>query len=401
MVSRSEKRIYKAIGLMSGTSMDGIDVAAIETDGHEHVVTGPSLSVPYTASFRDDLAQAVRDGAQLTDRDTRPGCLSRVEDELTRFHASGVDAFLREHDLSARDFDVIGFHGHTVWHQPPPSADYTQSQHDSETNGGVSQAPTGVTVQIGVGQDLADATGIDVVYDMRAKDVAAGGQGAPMVPIFHRALVGRLPTRPVAIVNVGGVGNVTWVGETGRVLAFDTGPGNALIDDFVSAHTNQGFDEAGAMARRGTPDKALLSKLLRHAFFFTAPPKSLDRNAFSPSPKELGRLVTDDAIATLTAFTAKSIATAVQHMPQEPMLWVIAGGGRKNRTLMEMLAGEVENAVVPAEALELDGDMLEAQAWGYLAVRRLLNLAQTFPTTTGVPEPVCGGVIAKSRSREA
>ncbi len=360
----------RAIGLMSGTSMDGIDIALIETDGEQRVRRFSGISVPYDDDFRGRLRQALRDAAGLFDRKARPGCLAAVEQELTTRHAALVTRFIGNLALQPSAIDVIGFHGQTVLHKPE----------------------AGLTVQLGDGGRLAELTGIDVVSDLRAADVAAGGQGAPLVPVYHRALVSGLPQRPIVVVNIGGVANVTWIGQRGELIAFDTGPGNAMIDDWMRSRAATAFDLEGKVAAEGRVREDYLAEYLRHSHFSAPPPKSLDRNAF---PIELvDELTLADGAATLTALTAASIARSREHMPTEPALWVVAGGGRKNRTLMSMIAGRVENAVVPAEAVGLDGDLLEAEAWAYLAVRSRLGLPVTFPGTTGVTRPMTAGVWA-------
>jgi len=364
-------KTMRAIGLMSGTSMDGIDVALIETDGENHVERRACLTVPYDAPFRSDLAAALGEAAALTDRSARPGCLAAVEQELTRRHTAAVGQLLAQGTMKAADVGVVGFHGQTVLHAPERR----------------------LTVQIGDGLALAHQTGLDVVYDLRAADVAAGGQGAPLAPVYHRALAARLPGRPVAVVNIGGVGNVTWIGRDGTLIAFDTGPGNALLDDWMLRHTGRAVDAEGSIAARGKVDDAALTALLTHDYFGRVPPKSLDRNAFSLEPVQ--HLSLEDGAATLAAFTATSLARAREHFPEEPKLWVISGGGRRNKTLMAMLASHVESAVAPAEATGFDGDAVEAEAWAYMAVRSLKGLPITFPGTTGVQSPLTGGVLAR------
>jgi anhydro-N-acetylmuramic acid kinase len=378
----------RALGLMSGTSMDGIDVALIDTDGEDRVVRGPSATFAYAPDFRRRLAEAIDDARGLTDRTARPGCLAAAERELTVRHAAAVEHFLADQGLSASAIDVIGFHGQTVLHVAG-----TRSCLSSRTARAVTAAPT-VTVQIGDGAELARRTGIDVVWDLRAADAAAGGQGAPLVPVYHRAMAARLPERPVAVVNIGGVANVTWIGRDGTLIAFDTGPGNALIDDWMLRHTGRAVDADGATAAGGRVDEAALTALLMSPYFGRLPPKSLDRNAFAIDPV-LGLSLADGA-ATLTAFTAAGIARGRAHFPQQPQLWIICGGGRRNRTLMAMLAAGVESAVVPAEAVGFDGDAVEAEAWAYLAVRSLKGLPITFPGTTGVAAPMTGGVLAQT-----
>ncbi len=247
-------------------------------------------------------------------------------------------------------------------------------------------------MQLGDGGALARRAGVDVVFDLRAADVSAGGQGAPLVPAYHRARTARLEDRPIAILNIGGVANVTYVARDGTLTAFDTGPGNALIDDWMRQRTGHAIDKDGALAATGNVDDKALHYLLSLPFFAKLPPKSLDRNAF---PLEaVDHLSPADGAATLTVFTAESIARARAFMPEEPRLWIVAGGGRKNRSLMRAIAARVENAVVPAEAVHLDGDHLEAEAWAYLAVRSVMGLPITFPGTTGVQEPMTGGVLA-------
>ena len=383
-------KLMRALGLMSGTSLDGIDVALIVTDGESHVERGPCQTFPYNAEMRSLLAQAIADAKDLTDRNARPGALPHAERALTQQHAAAVLGFLHTHEIARETIDVIGFHGQTVLHRAPGPREVTLM------NGTVVNAMgLGLTVQLGLGGELANATQVPVVFDMRAADIEAGGQGAPLVPAYHRALVASLPQRPVAIVNIGGVANVTFVGRTDDMLAFDMGPGNALIDDAVHAATGAAYDAGGALAVNGRVQPDILTAYMSHSYFAQVPPKSLDRNAFDPSLVAALRL--EDAVATLTAFTAEAIARSRAYMPMEPQLWIVCGGGRKNKTLMRMIAERVENAVVPAEAVGLGGDGIEAEAWGYLAVRSLRGLPLTYPRTTGVPEPICGGRLSKPR----
>jgi anhydro-N-acetylmuramic acid kinase len=379
-------KLLRALGLMSGTSMDGIDVALIETDGEDAVVRGASATFAYDAAFRGRLAAAIEDARGLTYRSARPGCLAEVERELTARHADAARQFLAGQAMAASDIDVIGFHGQTVLHVAG-----TRSFANAPDARVMTVTPT-LTVQLGDGRELAQRTGVNVVYDLRAADVAAGGQGAPLAPVYHRAMAARLPERPVAVVNIGGVANVTWIGRDGTLIAFDTGPGNALIDDWMLRHTGEAVDAGGATAAGGKVDEAALRTLSMHPYFAQLPPKSLDRNAFAVDP--VLPLSVADGAATLTAFTAASLARAREHFPEQPRLWAICGGGRRNRTRMAMLAAEVESAVVPIEAVGFDGDAVEAEAWAYLAVRSLRSLPITFPGTTGVAAPTCGGVLA-------
>ena len=366
-------KLKRAIGLMSGTSMDGIDIALIETDGQAVLRHGPAFTFPYSDSFKSRLKDATAAARSLRARDERPGVLGIAEQYLTDLHAEAIGYFLEDTQLKPADIDVIGFHGHTVLHAPERR----------------------LTVQIGDGARLAKATGIQVVHDMRAADVSAGGEGAPLVPIYHQALAIQLGKRPAAFVNIGGVANVTFISDEhdAELIAFDTGPGNALIDDWMLKHAATAFDADGETALNGTADETILHDMLSAHYFIEPPPKSLDRDAFDGAGVN-GLSLTNGA-ATLAAFTAESIARAREHFPQEPAIWVICGGGRKNRAIMTRLAERVENAVVPIEALGLNGDSIEAEAWAYMAVRALEGLPLTFPGTTGVPGPTTGGVIVR------
>jgi len=367
-----------AIGLMSGTSYDGVDVALIETDGEEISSLGPTGYRPYSDQERDLLRRAIAVATNLGDRTERPKILAQVEELVTDMHAEAVEAFLAANGMAASAVGVVGFHGQTVLHRPD----------------------RGLTVQIGNGPALAARLGIPVVYDFRAADVAAGGQGAPVVPVFHRALVRQLKrAHPVGVLNLGGVANVTFIDGNVELIAFDTGPGNALIDDFVRMRTGQPRDDDGRTAAAGKVDEDAVARVLKHPFFAKAPPKSLDRNAFRHWAMEEGRLTeksTEDALATLTAVTAASVAHATKVLPRAPAGWLVAGGGTRNPTLMRMLAQRLAPvSIETAGAVGWSADALEAQAFAYLAVRSLKGLPLTFPTTTGVPRPLTGGVLVR------
>ncbi len=349
------------LGLMSGTSMDGVDAALIETDGVKVTAFGPSLFLDYDEPFRERL----RDVLGLPDP---PADLVL---DLTMRHVQAVRQLLAMPDAQA---DLIGFHGHTVLHRPQ------QRQ----------------TLQIGDGQLLAGETGIDVVADFRSNDVAQGGQGAPLVPVFHAALADNLE-KPLALLNIGGVANVTYIGPNGGVLAFDTGPGNALIDDWMLAMTGYPIDLDGRLAQDGVVDKDAVEEFLGHSWFSAPPPKSLDRDEFSLLAKGLmGGLAPADGAATLCAFTARSVVRAVDFLPRIPKRWLVAGGGRKNPVMMAALRRGLNVPVDAVEAVGWQGDALEAQAFAYLAARSVAGLPISFPSTTGVPEPMTGGRLFKA-----
>ena len=365
---------YRAIGLMSGTSLDGIDIAFLETDGEAQVRPGPFATRPYSDAERRLLRAALADARGLTDATQRPGILPQAEAFLTRAHGEAVQGFCREHGLDLASVDLIGFHGQTVLHQPGNR----------------------LTVQIGDGQELADALGRPVAFDFRTADVMAGGQGAPLVPVYHRALAaGAALTGTVGFLNIGGVANATILSGAAEPLACDTGPGNALIDDFMFARTGAPFDANGALAAQGQPDEALLARWLAHPFFDQAPPKSLDRNAFNVSG--LDQLSDADGAATLTAFTARATGCLLRHVPERPTLWIACGGGVYNKTLLLMLENELGAEIRVSDEFGWNASALEAQAFAYLGVRAAKGLALTFPGTTGVHAPMSGGRVVQPR----
>ncbi len=359
----SKERLL-ALGLMSGTSCDGVDAALVETDGRAAIACGPWLSEPYDEAFHDRLRSVLGGRGDIT----------AVERELTERHARAAQDLLARRGIAANEIDVIGFHGQTILHEP---------EH-------------GRTWQIGDGALLARLTGIDVVNDFRTADVAAGGQGAPLVPLFHAALAAALP-RPLAVLNIGGVANVTWIGEEGvdgEIVAFDTGPGNAMLNDWTLRHTGRPADIGGALAGSGRVDAGVLSALLKHAYFERPAPKSLDRDAFDPAPLE--GLSAGDGAATLVAFTTAAVARAQPLFPRPVRRWLVAGGGRHNPAIMAALAERLGAPVAPVEAVGWDGDALEAQAFAYLAVRSLRGLPLSLPTTTGVRRPASGGQLHRA-----
>jgi anhydro-N-acetylmuramic acid kinase len=361
--------LLKALGVMSGTSMDGVDIAMLGTDGEATAERGAFASEPYPAALRARIAEGLDAARAITERSQRPAVLAALETELTDFHGKAILGYLGRTGIEAAAIDVIGYHGHTVLHRPEQ----------------------GLTVQLGDGAMLARMTGRPVVNDLRAADMRAGGEGAPLVPVYHRMLAGRAPDRPVAFINIGGVANVTWVGRDGALLAFDCGPGNALMDDWALRHTGQPVDVDGALARSGKADEAVLRTYLLNGFLERPAPKSLDRGDFTLTPVE--QLSAADGAATLARLTAATIARAAAWFPEQPTWWIVGGGGRRNRFLMELLAWHLTAPVAPAEALGLDGDAIEAEAWAYLAVRSLKGLPITFPTTTRVSRPTTGGVL--------
>lgn len=364
-----------AVGMMSGTSMDGVDVAAIETDGVVVGDFGPTLFRPYSEAERGLLRAALAAGPALRDRAERPPVLAEAERVVTEAHADALARFFAQEGFDRNSVSVVGFHGQTVFHDPSRR----------------------LTVQIGDGLALARHCAVPVVYDFRAADVAAGGQGAPLVPVYHAALAARAGLAwPVGVLNLGGVGNLTWIGGAGTgaddLIAFDTGPANALIDDWCLEKTGRTLDQDGRLAASGRVDAAALDRLMDDPYFEAAPPKSLDRNAFSRAP--VAGLSVEDGAATLTAFTAATVAKALAVVPRRPETLVVAGGGARNPTLLAMIGQRAQTRVVAATEIGWSTDFLEAQAFAFLAVRHLEGLPLSYPGTTGVPHPCRGGVLA-------
>lgn len=356
------------IGTMSGTSMDGIDAALLETDGEMRSRPGATYFRAYSKGEREVIEAAMM--ACYAARGRAEPEIARAESVVREGHLEAINNLINAAGLSAKDVDLVGFHGQTVFHAPDE----------------------GVTIQIGDGEKLAKASGIDVACDFRSKDVAAGGQGAPLVPIFHKAmmLAGSVPL-PAAVVNIGGVANVTIITD-GGLSAFDTGPGNALIDDWIRGRTSRKFDEWGRIAGEGRINEIFVNQMMSHPFFDRPSPKSLDRNMFEI--KALDRASLADGAATLTAFSARTIARALEGHKITTLF--VTGGGANNRTMMRMLQDAAGILPQDVEPLGYDGDFVEACAFAYLAARVEKGLAITFPATTGVKEPIPGGTIFKA-----
>ncbi len=368
-----------AMGLMCGTSMDGVDAAMLCTDGVGIAAFGPALEMTpaYNADQRSLLEHVMRQEAQGR---AKADEMSRAIRAVTDIHIAAVTA------LRARlvhDAAVIGFHGQTVFHDPD----------------------AGRTVQIGDAARLAQSAILPVIADFRSADMDAGGEGAPLAPFFHFALAQHIGARePLVFLNIGGVANVTWVDpskakpeEPGALLAFDTGPGNALVNDWMARHGEEPLDRDGAAAAQGRVAEDRLSQNATDAYVARKPPKSLDRNSFALAGERMAGLSMNDGAATLTALTVRTIAASVAHMPSPPARWLVCGGGRHNPEMIRLLNESLSAPVEPVEAVGLDGDMLEAQAFAYLAVRSTRGLPISAPGTTGCTEPTVGGVLSAPR----
>lgn len=355
------------IGAISGTSMDGIDIGVVTTDGTRVQAFGPGRMVPYSAALRAALQDFLTEPSRA-EHDP----LTALEEQVTDAFTSAIAGFMQAEGLNKSNIQLIGLHGQTVFHRPERR----------------------FTRQLGLGARMAADLGIDVVDSFRLADVAIGGHGAPFAPLYHAALAHDLP-QPLMVLNLGGVGNVTYLdGE--QIIAFDTGPASALIDDLVLRRYGLPYDDGGRISQRGTLDTAILAELMANPFFDHPAPKSLDRNDFHRRAKAVETLADDDAVATLTAFTIAATVAALRHVPSRPVRWLVTGGGRHNLGFMRGLANGLGVPVEPVETVGWNGDLIEAQCFGFLAVRSLHGLPLSLPTTTGVPHPMPGGVLHKA-----
>lgn len=363
----AEKAVW-AMGLMSGTSLDGVDAALVRTDGESIAEIGPAITVPYDLKLQHEIREVIY----------RRGDTARVARDLTLAHADVVHELLKDAEMKFSEVSFLGFHGQSIDHRPDE----------------------GITVQIGDPALLADRTGIDVIADFRRRDIACGGQGAPLVPLYHAALVRKMDL-PVAVLNIGGMANVTWVGRSEHaerliahdIIAFDTGPGNVLLNEWAGLHTGTYYDVDGKLALEGEVDESVVAHLMADAYFKQHPPKSLDRNYFSIDAVKHFSSV--DGAATLAAFTIASILNAEQYFPTSANRWIVVGGGRHNPSLMKPLKAQIPG-LIPAEDAGWDGDAIEAQAFAFLAVRSAKGRPLSLPTTTGTSRAVTGGAFYRA-----
>ena len=361
-----------AVGMMSGTSMDGIDVAAVRTDGVRILERSPGLFVPYSEEFTEKL-RSILGSTEPSQK------IFAIQKELTDLHGAAFFKFVQKFTYLKGLINLIGFHGQAILHRPP------------------SKFPVGFrTWQIGDGALLARLTGIDVVANMREKDVMAGGEGAPLVSLYHQALA-KDREKPLTIVNIGGTSNVTWLGKEGEILAFDLGPGNGLLNDWMSEKARQAFDESGKTAARGHVHEDIIKTFFDSPYFSRKPPKSLDRLDYS---KDIVRgLSLEDGAATLTEIAAIAIARGREFVPEPPLKWLLTGGGAHNEFLVQRLQhhlGLTPAQVQNVESVGWSSDFMEAEAWAFLAVRSRKGLPLSLPTTTGVPHAMTGGDFFKA-----
>lgn len=365
-----------SVGLMTGTVLDGnIDVALLKTDGERIEAFGPYALVPYEAPIRPMLEQAQAEARAWNFEGPEPAIFAEAEQALTRAQSAAVKQVVEEAGMTMADIGVIGFHGQTVLHRGPQNG------------------LRGETRQLGDGDLMHSILGTKVVYDFRTADIRAGGQGAPLAAAYHAALLGTADARgDSAILNLGGVGNVTWWDGKADLVAFDTGPANAPINDFIKARGLGDMDRDGALAAAGAVDEERLARLLEHPYLAAPYPKSLDRFDFTAAMAD--GLGNEDGAALLTAFGASCVGKALDLLPQRPKTLFVSGGGRHNPTFMAMLQERAGVQAVSADTIGWRGDAVEAECFAFLAVRALRGLPISFPSTTGVPRPMTGGRFA-------
>jgi len=373
-MSRPERDLARekltAIGVISGTSMDAIDVSLVTSDGHDAVSFGAGAAYPYRDATRRALQAVIADAERAA---AEP--LVELEAAVTADHLAAIRSYVADRQLDWAGIDLVGLHGQTIYHRPERR----------------------FTRQLIDGQAVADVLGIPAVDRFRHADVAAGGEGAPFAPLYHRALAQRLE-QPVMVLNLGGVGNVSYIdGET--VVAFDTGPASAILDDFMLRRLGRPYDADGALAASGKVHEDLVIGFMANPFFDRPAPKSLDRNDFHRRARVVEGLPDADGAATLAAFTVESLVAALRHVPRAPRRWLVGGGGRLNRHFMASLAARLGVPIDPVEAVGWDGDALEAQIFAYFAIRSVKGLPLSLPSTTGVPHPLTGGELHKPARR--
>jgi anhydro-N-acetylmuramic acid kinase len=367
----------RVLGFMSGTSLDAVDMAVLDTDGEQILGFGPAGERKLDPNVRALVQHATDDARFWAWGAPEPASFAPAAKAVAEEHLHAARNFMHAHGLQPSDLDLVGFHGQTVWHEPPGRT-----------------RPEGRTVQLGDASILARGLGLPVAYDFRSADVAAGGQGAPLAPVYHDAIRRWSGIEgPMAVLNLGGVGNITLATKAGELHAFDTGPANGMIDRWVQSRTDRRLDEDGALAKAGRVHKDIVAAYLDHPYFRSRGAKSLDRYDFSLDRVE--HLSLEDGAATLTAFAAAAVALGVEACPEKPQRIVVSGGGRRNPVLLDWIAEYVSAPVVSGEVHGWRGDAVEAEAFAYLAARTARGLPISFPGTTGVPAPMTGGRIVE------
>jgi anhydro-N-acetylmuramic acid kinase len=368
------KNLIVSIGLMSGTSSDGIDASIIKSDGENEVYFTGNHFLPYEERVKSKIRSLKEKINLILDLELYSQEIDALEKEITLLHAKIVNLIIKKFELSKSEIKLIGFHGHTIFH----------SFRGKKTK------------QIGNGKLLSQLTGLNVIYNFRENDIKNGGQGAPLVPIFHKLLQKKLKLKmPLAFLNIGGISNLTYLNKDEEIVSFDTGPGNFLIDKILQLKSNDEiqFDKDGKIAFTGCVDKNILDSYLSDPYYESFPPKSLDVNDFSLGA--LRGLNVKDSIATLSELTSLTITNALNLLSSRPMEIILCGGGRKNKFIFERIKKLSNTKISNIDEYKINGDFIESQAFAYLAIRSFLKKPISFPKTTGVVRPITGGDIVK------
>ncbi len=357
-----KNKIITSLGLMSGTSMDGIDIALIKSDGQKINDRGANKYYPYSPKIKNSLVKLINNKTNSLLE------IKEIELEITKKHIAAVKDFLTKNKIDKNNIDIIGFNGQTILHNPRK----------------------GITWQIGNAQMLASGTGIDVVADFRTKDLVFGGQGAPLVPIYHLALFADYK-KPVLVLNIGGVSNITYIenNQEENLIAFDVCFGNAPLNDLVKKKTDKDFDKNGLLASKGKVNQDFTKAILALNYFKKQPPKSLDRNQFDEVIKKFSKLKMEDILASLVFIIGQSVTNSLKFLPKKPLEILVCGGGRKNLEIMKSIENTTQIKTTNIDNLKIgnnsiNGDFIEAEAFGFLAIRNLLNLPISYPKTTGI-----------------
>tara|TARA_B100001093_G_scaffold474987_1_gene500177 strand:- start:717 stop:1832 length:1116 start_codon:yes stop_codon:yes gene_type:complete len=365
-----------SIGLMSGTSLDGIDVSIIQSDGEEKIEIIGNYYLSYEEKFKKDLGELKNKIINKADLDINKDIIQKIESNLTDLHADSITNILRKYNLTSKDIDVVGFHGQTIYHS------YKEN----------------ISRQLGEGKKLNKLINISVIYNFRENDILNGGQGAPLTPIYHKALqkIHNL-SLPLAFINIGGIANITYIDESKKITAFDSGPGNCLIDNFLQLKSNNkiNFDNNGEIALKGSINEIILENYLNDPFYLLPPPKTLDVGDFSLSI--IRGLNLEESVTTLSELTARTIGDSLNFFANKPRKLFLSGGGRKNKFLFKRIEELSNIETKNIDDLNVDGDYIESQSFAYLAIRSLLNKPISYPETTGVNKPCLGGVLIKTK----
>jgi len=368
------KNLITSVGLMSGTSSDGIDASIIKSDGENEVLFIGNYFLPYDEKVRSKIRKLKEKINLIFDLEINASEIDNLEKEITLLHVKIVKLIIKKFELSKTEIDLISFHGHTIFHS------FKKKKKK----------------KLGDGKLLSQLTGIDVVYNFRENDIKNGGHGAPLVPIFHKLLQVKLKLdMPIVFLNIGGISNLTYLNKSEEMESFDTGPGNFLIDKMVQLKSNDKiqFDKDGAIAFTGNVNKNILDIYLSDPYYNFLPPKSLDVNNFTLSP--LSSLSLKDSVATLAELTSLTTVNALNFFKLKPIEIILCGGGRKNKYIFERLKKLSNIKISNIDNYKVNGDFIESQAFAYLAIRSFLKKPISFPETTGVLKPSTGGDFIK------